>query len=81
MSQGGSGNLLSFAVTCDLCVFREALVPRLQDKEFCYRISQEIVIENLNLCTVKGNKVICPDHFTVPSSFASTDSLLYLNQG
>lgn len=63
-------------VTCNLCVFREVLVPRLWDKEFCYRTSEEIVVENLNLCTVEGNQLICPDHFTVPSGLELLPLLL-----
>lgn len=48
---------------------REVLVLRLRVKEYCRRTSEEIVVENLNLFIVKGNKLSCSHHCTIPSGF------------
>lgn len=55
---------------------REVLVPGLWVKEYCCRTSEEIVVDNLNLLSVKGNKLSCPDHCTIPSGFELWQLLL-----
>lgn len=65
---GQKNNLLSFAMTCNLCVFQRSISPQ--------TVGQGILLQNIRRNSdgeskpvVNGNKPSCPVHCTLPSGF------------